>query len=35
MGKEEYAQLIERFEEEMVSLKHGAKDYSKTLAKIK
>jgi hypothetical protein len=35
LNKEDYYKLIERFEEDMVALKRGSKDYSKTLDKIK
>lgn len=34
-GKEEFTKLIERFEEDMVALKRGNKDFDRTIAKLR
>lgn len=35
LNKQDYFLLIDKFEEDMVALKQGAKEYSRTIAKIK
>ena len=35
MGKEDYSRLIQRFEEDMVSLKKNSKEYSNSIIKLR
>lgn len=35
MSKQDYSQLIQRFEEDMVNLKKGAKDYNNQVLKLR